>query len=157
MTAKLNWYEEQFRLSQQKHFGKYPTSKSYMRLYCTGTFEPQIFLYEYQPSRAKKHPKNFLKDFKGFLQIDGYPGYNAVEDVTLVGCFAHARRGFTDALKARPKEAVVSKTTAGEGVNFCNELFKIGKTLKDLSYDKRYERCLKQSKSALEHGKKGKS
>lgn len=130
--------------------GKSPTSKSYMWLYATGTFGTQIFLYEYQPSRAKKHPKNFLKGFKGFLQTDGYPGYNAVEDVTQIGCFAHARRGFTDALKALPKEATVSKTTAWEGANFCNKLFKIEKTLKNLSPTERYEKRLKQSKPILE-------
>jgi len=42
-------------------------------------------LYEYQPSGAKKHPKEFLRGFNGVLQTDGYPGYNAVEDITLLG------------------------------------------------------------------------
>ena len=41
--------------------GKKPTSKSYMWLYATGMYSNPIFLYEYQPSRAKKHPKEFLR------------------------------------------------------------------------------------------------
>ena len=41
--------------------GKKPTSKSYMWLYGTGMYSNPIFLYEYQPSRANKHPRNFLK------------------------------------------------------------------------------------------------
>lgn len=41
--------------------GKLATSKSYMWLYATGTFDTQIFLYEYQFSRASKHPKDSFK------------------------------------------------------------------------------------------------
>jgi hypothetical protein len=116
----------------------------------TGTFGPQIFLYDYQPSRAKKHPKNFLQDFSGFLQTDGYPGYNDVEKVTLVGCFAHARRGFTDALKALPKNSDLTRTNANQGLEFCNQLFKIERDLKDLTPEERYEKRLELSKPVLE-------
>ncbi|WP_242661315.1 IS66 family transposase [Alkaliphilus metalliredigens] len=46
-------------------------SQSYMWLYATAeTSEHPIYLYEYQPSRAKKHPKQFLEGFTGFLQTD---------------------------------------------------------------------------------------
>lgn len=129
--------------------GKKPNSKSYMWLYSSGYYGKDIFLYEYQPSRAKKHPKKFLKEFKGYLQTDGYPGYNAVEDVTLVGCFAHARRGFTDALKALPKDAEISKATASEGLEFCNKLFSIEKSIKDKSHKQRYENRLEKSEPIL--------
>ncbi len=129
--------------------GKKPTSKSYMWLYATGRDSKQIFLYEYQASRASKHPKEFLKRFKGYLQTDGYPGYNDVSDVIQVGCFAHARRGFTDALKALPKDSTITKTNAKEGLDYCNELFKIEKILKDLSPEERYKARLEQSKPVL--------
>ncbi|CUH93772.1 hypothetical protein SD1D_2257 [Herbinix luporum] len=129
---------------------KKPTSKSYMWLYATGAFGPQRFLYEYQPSRSSKHPEKFLKGFKGFLQTDGYAGYNGVPDVIQVGCLAHGRRGFTDALKALPKDATTTKTTAEEGLEFCNQLFKIEKTLKKLKPEERYEKRLEQSKPVLE-------
>ena len=132
--------------------GKKPTSKSYMWLYATGNYSPQIFLYEYQPSRAKKHPKEFLKGFNGFLQTDGYPGYNAVEDVTLVGCFAHARRGFTDALKALPKDSTIARTNAEEGLEFLNALFKLERKFKNenLSPEERHERRKKESEPLLQ-------
>ena len=68
--------------------GKSATSKSYMWLYASSHYGRQIFLYDYQPSRAKRHPKTFLGGFNRYLQTDGYPGYNDVSDVTLVGCFA---------------------------------------------------------------------
>ena len=81
--------ETEFQVLDEKD--KKPTSKSYMWLYCTGTYSNPIFMYEYQPSRASKHPKEFLKGFSGYLQTDGYQAYNAVENVALVGCFAHAK------------------------------------------------------------------
>src|SRR6056297_241355 len=103
-----------------------------------------------ETTRSSKHPKKFLKGFSGYLQTDGYPGYNDVEDVIQVGCFAHARRNFTDALKALPEDALKSKTTAQEGVYFCNELFRIERNLKDLPPKNRYEKRLEQSKPVLE-------
>lgn len=132
--------------------GKKPTSKSYMWLYATGMYSNPIFLYEYQPSRAKKHPKEFLKGFNGFLQTDGYPGYNAVEDVTLVGCFAHAKRGFTDTLKALPKDATTSRTNAEEGLGFCDKLFKLEKEYRKekLSPEETYKKRLEKTKPILQ-------
>ncbi|WP_230868042.1 IS66 family transposase [Iocasia frigidifontis] len=130
--------------------GKAAKSKSYMWLYATGVSSPPIYLYEYQPSRANEHPKKFLTGFSGFLQTDGYAGYNSVQNVTQLGCFAHARRGFTDALKALPKGSVHLKTNAEEGLNFCNRLFQIERDLKDLSAEERYQKRLEQSKPVLE-------
>lgn len=130
--------------------GKDASSKSYMWLYATGQFGRQIILYNYQASRASKHPKNFLSGFKGYLQTDGYPGYNDVGDVTLIGCFAHARRGFTDALKALPENAEATSSTAREGVSFCNQLFSIERSLAGFSPQERYKARLEQTKPVLE-------
>lgn len=47
--------------------GKKAESQSYMWLYRSGRFGPGIVLYEYQPSRAREHPREFLKGFKGYL------------------------------------------------------------------------------------------
>lgn len=132
--------------------GKKPTSKSYMWLYATGMYSNPIYLYEYQPSRAKKHPKEFLKGFNGILQTDGYAAYNAVENATLAGCFAHAKRGFTDTLKALPKDSALSRTNAEEGVKYCDKLFKLEKeyTKEKLSPEERLERRLEKTKPVLE-------
>lgn len=74
--------------------GRATGTRSYMWLYRTSAEVPPIVMYEYKTTRAFKHPKNFLKEFKGYLQVDGYQGYNGVDNVTLVGCWAHARRKF---------------------------------------------------------------
>lgn len=119
--------------------GRTAQNKSYMWLYATGKAGPPIFLYDYRTTRAKKHPQNFLEKFKGFLHVDGYSGYHDIPDVTLVGCIAHARRKFADALKAVPKGTDVSNLPASKGLEYCNELFKLERTFKDLEPDERHK------------------
>jgi len=130
--------------------GKTPTAKSYMWVYRTGKYEDPIVLYNYQPSRSGDHPETFLKGFKGFFQSDGYQGYNGLLDVIRVGCLAHARRRYTDALKALPKDSKKLRTKANEGLNFIQQLYKIESKIKDLSIEKRLEIRTKESLPILE-------
>jgi transposase len=67
-------------------------SNSYMWLYRTGRESVPIVLYDYQQTRASKHPRRFLANYNGYLHVDGYAGYNGIPNVTLVGCWAHARQ-----------------------------------------------------------------
>lgn len=59
-------------------------------------------LFEWRTSRARAGPEEFLKTFRGKLQADGYAAYESLArertDLILIGCWAHARRGFHDAL-----------------------------------------------------------
>jgi len=63
-----------------------------------------LVLYDYQPGRSAKGPKAMLQNFKGYLQCDGYRVYNCIasliQGIILVGCWAHLRRKFYDALKS---------------------------------------------------------
>lgn len=68
-----------------------PLNPSHLCGYRSGRYGPGIVLYEYQPSRAKEHPAGFLKDFKRYLQTDGYAGYNGLSNVTNVGYLAHVK------------------------------------------------------------------
>ena len=72
--------------------GRPATSKSYMWLYRTGRDASAAVLYDYQQTRAAKHPKAFLLGFEGYLHVDGYQGYNDIPKVKLVGCWAHYPR-----------------------------------------------------------------
>src|SRR5690606_20992677 len=83
-------------------------------------------------------PQRFLAGFTGYLHVDGYGSYNKVAGVTLVGCWAHARRKFTDALKALPASASSKGTAAQEGLDFCNRLYAIERETKALSPEERY-------------------
>ena len=86
-----------------KEPGRSPTSKSYMWFFRRGDPKKPILIYKYPPSRAGHVAMDFLgKDFQGYIQTDGYSGYNDLDDmesVVHVGCWAHARRGFTDVIK----------------------------------------------------------
>ena len=119
--------------------GRAAQTKSYLWLYRSGRDGPPIVLYEYQPTRAAEHPKLFLQGYKGYLHVDGYSAYDCLPDVTLVGCWAHARRGFTDALKALPPDRQKKPTNlAVQGLAFCNKLFEIERDLHDASADERH-------------------
>lgn len=67
-----------------KEPGKKPQSNSYMWLYRTsGDTQSPIVLYEYQPDRAGKRPKDFLEGFKGYLHTDGYSAYHNLSKPSL--------------------------------------------------------------------------
>ncbi|WP_039944592.1 IS66 family transposase [Thermicanus aegyptius] len=124
---------------------------SYMWLYRTGRDGPPIILFDYQKTRAGEHPKAFLAGFRGFLHVDGYAGYNQLKpEVTLVGCFAHARRKFDEALNALPPSDRNKNVAAKIGLGFCNQLYAVERDLKEASPEERYEERLKRSKPILE-------
>ena len=91
--------------------GRPANSKSYMWIYRTGKSytDTPVILYEYQRTRKSDHPEEFLKDFKGIMGCDGYSAYRKLDrknpDIIFAGCWSHARRRFTEALKALPKTA----------------------------------------------------
>ena len=131
--------------------GKKPQSDSYMWLYRTsGDTDKPIVLYEYQPGRGAKHPKEFLAGYTGYLHTDGYAGYHDLgEDITVVGCWAHARRKFDEAVKSLPK-GKAKGSSASQGLAYCNLLFEIEQGLSEETADERYEQRLKQAKPVLD-------
>lgn len=89
--------------------GRDAGSKSYMWVYRSGFMytNEQVILYEYQKTRNTSHPRAFLKDFAGVCVTDGYQVYHKLEkeleDLTIAGCWVHARRRFDEATKVIPK------------------------------------------------------
>ncbi len=60
-------------------------------------------VFDWNVSRSREGPREFLKCFRGKLQTDGYGVYESLarergKELILVGCWAHARRGFHEAL-----------------------------------------------------------
>ena len=125
---------------------KKANSNAYMWLYRSNRGEKSVVLYEYQPTRSSSNPKRFLAGFKGYLHTDGYSGYhNLSPDIKIVGCWAHLRRKFDEALKAvAPEDRVGSM--AVEGLEYCNRLFHLEKEMAELSPQERYEQRLEKSK-----------
>lgn len=117
-------------------------SKCYMWVYCSGADSPgdnqntikNIVLYDYQASRAGSCAVDYLKGFEGYLQADGYRGYEQV-DTELIGCMAHARRKFVEAKTAQPKN---KRGRADIGIKKMAGLYRIEKQIKGLPADEKY-------------------
>jgi len=120
--------------------GRLDTQKSYMWLARGGPPGKTVVWYEYHETRGAKHAKRFLEGYSGYLQTDGYEGYDAaVKDMSgiiHVGCFAHARRKFFEASKATKKSL-----SAEEGIKHIRKLYSLEDELRN-KYRKEKEREL---------------
>jgi len=115
-----------------KEKDKKPQNKSYIWLKASNDTHP-IVLMHYSANRASTTAKSIFKGFKGYLQTDGYPGYNDVanqDGVIQLGCWAHARRKFADILKSTVSNQQ-SKQLAKEAVDYIAQLYKVEKQIKD--------------------------
>lgn len=96
-------------------------------------------------------PKEYLVEFKGYIQTDGYAGYQALgesDDIIHVGCMAHIRRKFMDVQKATPKK--VMHGTAKEILDLIGLLYKVEHNIKELSPDEKIEKRQEQAVPILE-------
>lgn len=129
---------------------KSAVSNSYMWLYRTSADTKQhIVLFEYQPSRSSAHPKEFLKDFKGFLHTDGYAAYHTLPGITIVGCWVHMRRKFEEALKALPPSEREA-SSANDAIRRIGLLFHLEDQWEHLTPEERQELRLEKSKPQAE-------
>lgn len=112
-------------------------TKSYMWLYRTGRLDKPIVIYDYQPSRSGLIPKKFLENFNGYLHVDGYAGYQSVDNITLVGCLAHVRRYFNDAYISLGNIPDIENSSTAKGLSYCNKLFALDKESKVLDLNQR--------------------
>lgn len=83
--------------------------------------EQGLIMFDYQRGRSSEclHPR--VKTHHGFLQTDGYSVYDALGglvNITLMNCFAHARREFFDAQQNDPKRAE-------KALGFIQQIYKI--------------------------------
>jgi transposase len=68
-------------------------------------------VFDFCLGRGREGPKEFLGQFAGILQTDGYVAYEKVGGPKLVhaGCWAHSRRKFFDAVKLNPNDVVATR------------------------------------------------
>ena len=67
-----------------------------------------LVFFDYQQGRGREGPQQILEGYSGYLQTDGYSVYNIIEektDVTLLHCWAHARRKFHESVQSDPEQA----------------------------------------------------
>ncbi|MGV6816910.1 MAG: IS66 family transposase [Thiotrichales bacterium] len=134
---------DETRVQVLKENNRPAQSQSWMWVQRGGPPDQRLILYHYNPSRSQQVPKQLLQDYRGYLQVDGYDAYNAVvadNSLTHVGCFAHARRKFDEALKAQRKnKQKASSGKAQMGLAFIQKLYRIEKACKDSRVEDRYQ------------------
>ena len=114
----------------------------------------RIILYEYGRGRNHEIPLEYYKDFKGILVTDGLQQYHLVEKksegITNANCWAHARRDFSDAVKAASKDlkkdpGAAKLTVAYQALTRIASIYHLEGTLKDLTPEER----LKERQSSI--------
>lgn len=98
---------------------------------------PGVFFHYDKGSRSKDVIVKLLKDYKGAIQTDGYAAYSIYEDkkgVLLLGCMAHVRRKFENALSTTPE--------AQKAIDYIAFLYMLEGNLKEEKAD--YEQIRKE-------------
>jgi transposase len=107
-------------------------SKSYMWVFRGGPPGKTGLIFQYHPTRSGDVPKEFLGQYKGCVQTDGYAGYDFIDGLgmTHIGCCAHVRRKFFEVTQA-------SKTTGSADValSYIQKLYAIERNISDLSHE----------------------
>jgi transposase len=89
--------------------------------------DPPAAVYFYSPDRRAERPASHLANFKGVVQVDGYPGFERLPaggDIQLAACWAHARRKFYEVHEA------TGSPLAAEALRRIAELYAIEKTIR---------------------------
>ena len=132
--------------------GRAAETKSYVWVYRTGgCSEQSVVIYEYTETRKQEHPKAFLSGFTGYLHTDGYQVYhNLPPGITVVGCWAHVRRGFETILKKLPKDDR-NGSSAEIGMAYINALFDFERQFAELTPEERRLKRLEFSKPVADN------
>ena len=111
--------------------GRNPTTKSYMWLFRGEAAHKPVIIYQYHETRSGKVAKDFFETFKGYVQTDGYLGYDFLEHmvgITHLGCWAHVRRKFVEVVNAAGKDKDGKKTGSGDvALDYISKLYLIEK------------------------------
>jgi transposase len=101
-------------------------------------------VFDFCLGRGREGPKEFLGQFEGILQTDGYVAYDRVGGPKLVhaGCWAHARRKFFDAVQLNPNDAVATRI-----VKVIDELFGIDAVAREEKLDHAARHVLRQERA----------
>ena len=135
--------------------GRPAGTDSYMWVHRSGEFytDHPIVLFEYQKTRSSDHPKEFYRDYTGILVTDSLEQYHKLERdsggrITSANCWAHARRAFSDVIKAIGKsdEKLIKKSMAHQALVLIGSIYNEENKLKDLSPEERLtkrQECVK--------------
>jgi transposase len=142
-----------------KEPGKRAQSQSYLWALRGGSCTHPLLFYEYDPSRSAEVPKRLLLGFQGHLQTDGYEGYTALgkePGIMHVGCWAHARRKFDEALRGQPRtkkkraKRTAKESKARQALTQIQALYRIERDLREATPEERYRARQERSRPVIE-------
>jgi len=119
--------------------------RAYLWPYVGDTDHPYN-IYDFTWTRSGAGPKEILEDYKGHVQADAYPGYNALYesgDIVEVGCWMHVRRKFFDAKGSSP-------VYAHQAIEYIKDLYDIERDAKELSDEDRCAMRRERSRPLLD-------
>jgi transposase len=146
---------DETRVQVLKEPDKPVTSDKFMWVTLGGPPGEKSILFEYDPSRSGEVPLRLLDGFTGYLQTDGYSGYNAVcakNGNTQLGCWDHARRKFKEAQDAqpKPKKGKAKKITKADRIlSYINKLYMIERQIKERTIYEKYQQRQQRSLPVL--------
>ena len=146
---------DETRIQVLKEPGRPATSDKFMWVTLGGLPDQPSVLFEYDPSRSGDVPLRLLEGFTGYLQTDGYAGYNAAcaaNHIVQLGCWDHARRKFKEAHDAqpKPKKGQTQKLSKAEHMLvMINHLYKIEREIAALSANEKLQQRQKRSVPTL--------
>jgi transposase len=116
--------------------GRADTQPSFIWLARGGLPGRMVAWYEYHPTRAGEHAKNLLQGYTGYLQTDGYEGYDSavkgMSGIIHAGCMAHVRRRFFEAAKISEQGKL-----AEQGIGYIKKLYETERKLRAEKEDKK--------------------
>ena len=98
-----------------------------------GGSDPPAAVYFYSPDRRAERPVAHLEQFKGVLQVDGYPGFEQLipKGIVLAACWAHTRRKFYEVHQA------TGSPIAAEALRRIGELYAVEEKIRGRSAELR--------------------
>jgi len=103
-------------------------------------------VFDFRMGREREGPKQFLGQFEGLLQTDGYAAYDRVGGAKMIHavCWAHARRKFVDAVKLNQQDAVSVRAVA-----LMDELFALDAKARNEQMNLAARHALRQQQAPL--------
>lgn len=119
--------------------GRAPTTKSYMWIFRGGDPSRPVLEFQYHQSRCGDVAAAYLRGYRGFVQTDGYVGYDFLDhspNVVHVGCWAHVRRKFVEVIKSAGKIRSQNKTgIAEEAVARIGRIYALERSMRESKLD----------------------
>ena len=100
--------------------------KCYMFAYASTVWDSPILIYDFNSTRKCDRTAEFLKDYKGYIEVDGYSGYNMLkkQGIKVAKCMAHSRRMFNDVIKQLKTLEEIKTSPALEVIKIMAKLYK---------------------------------